>query len=63
MTAQNQYDATNATEFGIWAKLALYSNRLSLLNIFGGTADSSVNIYIDDSSVGWKVGQVFKDCI
>ena len=37
-----------------------YSNRLSLLNIFGGTADSSVNIYIDDSSVGWKDGQVFK---
>ena len=60
LTAQNQYDANNATEFGIWAKLALYSNRLSLLNIFGGTADSSVNIYIDDSSVGWKVGQVFK---
>ena len=60
LTAQNQYDAANATEFGIWAKLNLYSNRLSLLNIFGGTADSSVNIYIDDSSVGWKVGQVFK---
>jgi len=60
LTAQNQYDAANATEFGIWAKLNLYSNRLSLLNIFGGTADSSVNIYIDDSTVGWKVGQVFK---
>ena len=60
LTTTNQYDAANATEFGIWAKLNLYSNRLSLLNMFGGTADSSINIYIDDSSVGWKVGQVFK---
>lgn len=60
LTVSNQYDASNATEYGIWAKLSLYSNRLSLLNIFGGTADSSVNIYIDDSSVGWKDGQVFK---
>jgi hypothetical protein len=40
--------------------LMQYSNRLSLSQTFSSDPNADLKIYIDDSSVAWKAGQVFK---
>ena len=61
LTASNLFDNSFANQYGIWAKLNLYTNRLSLKNLMNvDPLNSNLNIYIDDSTNGWKLGQVFK---
>lgn len=64
ISATNLFDAGQAgsgtSQYGIWTKLAQYTNRLSLSQTFSSDPNSDLNIYIDDSSVAWKSGQVFK---
>ena len=61
LTANNLFDNSFANQYGVWAKLNLYTNRLSLKNLMNADPlNSNLNIYIDDSTNGWKLGQVFK---
>ena len=61
LTASNLFDNSFANQYGVWAKLNLYTNRLSLKNLMNADPlNSNLNIYIDDSTNGWKLGQVFK---
>ena len=64
ITAANLFDAgqsgSGTSQYGIWTKLMQYSNRLSLSQTFSSDPNADLNIYIDDSSVAWKAGQVFK---
>jgi hypothetical protein len=64
ITPGNLFDAGQAgsgtSQYGIWTKLMQYSNRLSLSQTFSSDPNADLNIYIDDSSVAWKAGQVFK---
>jgi len=64
ITAANLFDAgqsgSGTSQYGIWTKLMQYSNRLSLSQTFSSDPNADLNIYIDDSSVVWKAGQVFK---
>ena len=64
ITATNLFDAgqsgSGTSQYGIWTKLMQYSNRLSLSQTFSSDPNADLNIYIDDSSVAWKAGQVFK---
>jgi hypothetical protein len=64
LTSSNLFDNSQANQYGVWAKLNLYTNRLSLNNILNNESlNSSLDIYIDDSTNGWKKGQVFKIAI
>ena len=57
----NLFDTTNSNINGIWSKLNSYSNRLSLKNKLTASAlNGNLNIYIDDSVIGWTLGQSFK---
>lgn len=64
ITPTNLFDAglagSGASQYGIWTKLMKYTNRLSLSQTFTSDPNADLNIYIDDSSVAWKAGQVFK---
>jgi hypothetical protein len=64
ITQTNQLDAAQAgsgtSQYGIWTKLLPYTNRLGLKQAFSSNPNSNLNIYIDDSSITWKVGQIFK---
>jgi len=64
ITQTNQLDAAQAgsgtSQYGIWTKLLPYTNRLGLKQAFSSNPNSNLNIYIDDSSIAWKVGQIFK---
>ena len=61
LTTNNLFDNSFANQYGVWAKLNLYTNRLSLKNLMNADPlNSNLNIYIDDSTNGWKLGQVFK---
>ena len=64
ITPANLFDAgqsgSGTSQYGIWTKLMQYSNRLSLSQTFSSDPNADLNIYIDDSSVAWKAGQVFK---
>lgn len=64
ITSGNLFDAgqagSGASQYGIWTKLMQYTNRLSLSQTFSSDPNADLNIYIDDSSVAWKAGQVFK---
>ena len=61
LTTSNLFDNSFANQYGVWAKLNLYTNRLSLKNLMNADPlNSNLNIYIDDSTNGWKLGQVFK---
>jgi len=53
-------DGQGADRFAIWTKLEDYTNRLSLKNLLSSDPNSDLNIYIDDSSSSWKVGQTLK---
>jgi len=65
ITTTNQFDIADPnsglSQFGIWCKLKPFTNRISFINKFS-TSDSSddLNIYIDDSTNGWKEGQIVK---
>jgi len=64
LTSISLFDNSQANQYGVWAKLNLYTNRLSLNNILNSESlNSSLDIYIDDSTNGWKKGQVFKIAI
>jgi len=64
LTSISLFDNSQANQYGVWAKLNLYTNRLSLNNILNNESlNSSLDIYIDDSTNGWKKGQVFKIAI
>lgn len=61
LTVTAPFDNSNANQYGVWSKLNLYTNRLSLKNLLtSDPLNSNLNIYIDDSTNGWKKGQVFK---
>lgn len=64
LDATNQFNAnvsgSGADKFAIWSKLQEYTNRLSLKNLFSSDPNNDLNIYIDDSSISWKVGQTYK---
>lgn len=58
-------------EFGIWAQLRPYTNRISLIDKIVGNSNanggqdtpelnSDLNIYIDDGKNAWKPGQIVK---
>jgi hypothetical protein len=64
LNSSNLFDNSQANQYGVWSKLNLYTNRLSLNNILNNEPlNSSLDIYIDDSTNGWKKGQVFKIAI
>jgi hypothetical protein len=64
LNSSSLFDNSQANQYGVWAKLNLYTNRLSLNNILNNESlNSSLDIYIDDSTNGWKKGQVFKIAI
>tara|TARA_B100000575_G_scaffold294680_1_gene313207 strand:- start:21903 stop:23840 length:1938 start_codon:yes stop_codon:yes gene_type:complete len=64
ITPSAQFDNTQSNQYGVWAKLNDYTNRFSLINLLSSDPlNSSLNIYIDDSTRGWKIGQVFKIAI
>ena len=64
LTAANTFDNSQANQYGVWSKLNQYTNRLSLNNLLNQEVlNSNLNIYIDDSTNGWKKGQVFKVAI
>ena len=64
LTSTNLFENSSANQYGVWAKLNLYTNRLSLNNVLNNESlNSSLDIYIDDSTNGWKKGQVFKIAI
>lgn len=55
-----------AAQFGVCATLKGYTNRISLVDKLEGNSsdnpelNADLNIYIDDSKVAWKTGQVVK---
>jgi hypothetical protein len=64
ITTSAQFDTSESNQYGVWAKLNDYTNRFSLINLLSSDPlNSSLNIYIDDSTRGWKIGQVFKIAI
>jgi hypothetical protein len=64
VTSTNLFDAgangAGADQYGIWTKLLPYTNRLSLRDSLASSPNDDLNIYIDDSNIAWKAGQVFK---
>ena len=61
LSANNLFDPGSASQYGVWAKLVPFSNRLSLKNITdSGVFNGNLNIYIDDSTNGWSKGQIFR---
>jgi hypothetical protein len=61
ITANNLFDPNLANQYGVWSKLVPFSNRLSLKNILVANAfNADLNIYIDDSTIGWTAGQIFR---
>jgi len=64
ITASSPFDVgasgQGAQAFGIYAKLANYTNRLSLQNLLTNDPNDDLDIYIDDGSFAWKAGQLFK---
>ena len=64
ITSAAPFDNTQSNQYGVWAKLQDYTNRFSLKNLLSADPlNSALNIYIDDSTRGWKIGQVFKIAI
>lgn len=61
ITDTNQFNPSNATGFGIWARLKEFSNQLRLVGkTLDQGADNNINIYIDDKLINWKDGQSYK---
>jgi hypothetical protein len=59
LDSSNPYITTNSVNKGIWSRLRPYTNRISIYATQNQAA-SDINIYIDDSTVSWKTGQVLK---
>lgn len=59
LDSSNLYNPLNSINKGIWSRLRPYTNRVSI-NVDQNQAASDINIYIDDSTVSWKTGQVLK---
>jgi hypothetical protein len=52
---------SGAQSQGIWTRLQSYTNRMSLYETFTSSKpNDDLYIYIDDSTVAWQSGQVFK---
>ena len=58
----NIQDPTNGlSRYGVWGKLKPFTNRISLINKFStSVAGDNLNIYIDDSTIAWKEGQIVR---
>lgn len=59
LDSSNMYNPLNSVNKGIWSRLRPYTNRVSVY-VDQNQAASDINIYIDDSTVSWKTGQVLK---
>jgi hypothetical protein len=56
-----QSSGSGLSQYGVWCKLKPFTNRISLINKFStNIANDDLNIYIDDSNVSWKEGQIIK---
>lgn len=65
LSTNDGFDASGAETYGVWTKLEPYTNRLSLKGLLpkdveNNPLNDNLNIYIDDSTNGWKSGQIFK---
>ena len=61
LAGSNLFDPNLANQYGVWSKLVPFSNRLSLKNVLVANAfNADLNIYIDDSTIGWTKGQIFR---
>ena len=65
ITTGSQFDIADPnaglSQFGIWCKLKPFTNRISFINKFStSNVSDDLNIYIDDSTNGWKEGQIVK---
>lgn len=60
ITSSNLYNPATASTTGIWARLRPYTNRLSIYLDSSNATANDINIYIDDTTVSWKKGQVVK---
>jgi len=64
ITNTNLFDAgalgAGADFYAIWTRLQDYTNRMSLYETFSNDPNDDLYIYIDDSTIAWQVGHVFK---
>jgi len=64
ITISNLFDAgslgAGADFYAIWTRLQDYTNRMSLYETFSNDPNDDLYIYIDDSTIAWQVGHVFK---
>ena len=61
LSSGNIFNPTFANTYGVWSKLVSFSNRLSLKNLIEAQPfNGNLNIYIDDSTIGWTKGQIFR---
>ena len=61
LSSSNLFDPNTANQYGVWSKLVPFSNRLSLKNLLlSNPFNGDLNIYIDDSTNGWSIGQIFR---
>ena len=60
ITSSNLYNPSAAANTGIYARLKPYTNRISLNLNSANTTLNNINIYLDDTSSGWKLGQAVK---
>lgn len=56
----NKFNLTNASSTAIWMRFKNYTNRVNLWIDSTSTLSSNINIYLDDSIIPWKTGQVLK---
>ena len=61
ISATSQYDPTQSSTYGIWTSIKDFSNQLRLAGkVTTGSADTNINIYLDDKLIKWSDGQSFK---
>jgi hypothetical protein len=60
ITSSNLYNPSAASNTGIYAKLKPYTNRISLYLDSTNTTLNNINIYLDNTSYNWKLGQAVK---
>ncbi len=56
----NPFNPAVASTTSMWARLKTYTNRISVHLNSSNALTGNINIYIDDSTVSWKKGQVTK---
>jgi hypothetical protein len=59
LTEANKFNPLNSTTEGIWTRIKKYDN-LVRVYLEQEAFDNDLNIYIDDSTTGFKLGQVVK---